>query len=276
MSICAPICSPALSPAALLASSTSPAARAPTPPRQSPAPSFTPAQSIWSPSPELAQYTALLTQANLEIVQHRTDSLRRLQEFTVDGEGTAIDQLRTCGTIKTLPFLRMSKKVRENRLNSEFVAAGRAFNGELLAAKIAAAKRLSEIARDPQVPSPIQRLASAVNVRSSSGMKVEWGEINDREIPEHLMPPGINEAMWMADLFPAAEVVARTIAIPGDVLVASTTEQDQNAKTPLGRAVVHDVAIPGNVFVASPATTQSPAIPPNPINKKNRFKKRGK
>ena len=264
-----------------------------------------PVASTWTPSPELAQYTDLLTQANLEMIEHRADGLRRLQEFTVDGQDTTIDQLRTCGTIKMLPFLRMSKKVRENLLNREFIAAGRAFNRELLAAKITAAKRLGEISRDPQIPSTIQRLASAVNVRSSSGMKVEWGEINDREIPQHLMPPGIDEAMWMANLFPAAELVANATTTAAAATPATPTREPNGE--PKSAPAAPSKPVEANVHATAaeagrpnlPITTAAAKLPQSPAtqtlpttnaikvtgpaiaashsnNKKNRFKKRRK
>ena len=248
------------------------------------------APATWTPSPELARYTALLDEANLEMIGHRADGLRRLHQFTCDGQGTTIEQLRTCGTIKTLPFLRMSKKVRENLLNREFVAAGRAFNRELLAGKIAAARRLGEISRDPKNGSEVQRLAGAVNVRSSTGMKVEWGEINDCEIPEHLMPPSVEEAMWMAGLFPAGEVVARAasgVGLSGEGLKAATETEKQKVETPLGKAVVRGTAILGGGFSdvemvedEKAGTPLGKAVirvaMPCSNNKKNRFKKRRK
>ncbi len=195
---------------ATLTAPNAPLAAPPAAPARTASP--TPASFIPAPtlplSPELAQYTSLLNQANLGVVTARITSLRRLQQFTNPDRGTPVEQLRTCGTIKALPFLRMSKKVRTNPLNAEFVAAGRAANRELLAAKISATNRLSELALDPAIAPEIQCLAAAVNVRSSSGMKVDWGELNDHEIPEHLLPPKQDESDFLSTPYPVAQHIA--------------------------------------------------------------------
>jgi hypothetical protein len=177
-----------------------------------PSPAGSPAAVPWTPSAELLELTGMLTRANLSAVEDRTSGLRRLQELTADGAGTPIDQVRTCGTIKSLPFLRISKKMRLNLLHAEFVAAGREFNRALLAAKIAAGDRLDAIAIDNAVPHEVQRLAAAVSVRASTNMKVEWAELTDREIPEHLMPPPMQELPIASTPAPVAAVAGRAVS----------------------------------------------------------------
>jgi hypothetical protein len=162
------------------------------------------------PSPELLELTGMLTHANLASVEDRTSGLRRLMQLTVDTAVSPIEQVRTCGTIKSLPFLRISKKMRLDLLHAEFVAAGREFNRALLAAKIAVGDRLDAIAIDSAVPHEVQRLAAAVSVRASTNMKVEWAELTDREIPEHLLPPPLHEPPNASTPAPVAEMLATT------------------------------------------------------------------
>ncbi len=177
-------------------------------------PARVPPPVAWAPSAELLELTEMLTRANLVSVGHRTSGLRHLQALTASAAASPIEQLRTCGTIKTLPFLRISKRLRVDRLHTEFVAAGRAFNRELLAAKIAAGDRLEQIAKDTTMPHEVQRLAAAVSVRASTNMKVEWAELTDREIPEHLLPPPLDEIPGGSTPAPVADALSRAANSP--------------------------------------------------------------
>lgn len=146
------------------------------------------AYPAWQPSPELQALTKPLADAQLFIVAARAKGLLGLQLRTGKYRGDAAAQIRNCTHIMRLPFLRISKAVRINRINEPFVNAARAFNRELFKAKEAASFRLGEMANDQNIEPILQERADLANA-SGSLLKIEYGEYNDVEIPEHLLPP---------------------------------------------------------------------------------------
>ena len=146
------------------------------------------AYPAWQPSPELQALTKPLADAQLFMVAARAKGLLGLQLRTSKYRGDAAAQIRNCTHIMRLPFLRISKAVRTNRVNEPFVSAARAFNRELFKAKEAASLRLGEMANDPNIEPKLQERADLANA-SGSLLKIEYGEYNDVEIPEHLLPP---------------------------------------------------------------------------------------
>ena len=173
--------------------------------------SFTPAQTPtpkpWSPSPELQALIAPLIQAQLSVVADRTFGLRKLQQFTTDTAALPDDQVRSCAKIKFLTFLRISKKLRTDPLNAEFIEAGRAFNRELLQARSTVGLRLREIALNPEIPSEVRRLAACVHARTAY-LRIEYTELYDGELPAHLLPPKDNGPFWDPAEFDAAHLTA--------------------------------------------------------------------
>jgi len=163
-------------------------------PRTIPAPINTPPKP-WSPCPELQALIAPLIQAQLSVVADRLFGLRHLQRFTIDSAALPEDQVRSCAKIKFLPFLRISKKLRTDPLNAEFIEAGRAFNRELLQARSNPGTRLREIALNPEISPEVRRLAACVHARTAY-LRIEYAEVYEGELPAHLLPPKDADAFW--------------------------------------------------------------------------------
>lgn len=246
---------------------------------------FDRAPQTWTHSPELRQYTDLLVQSNLNLIGHRLDGLRRLYAFTLPDSGLPADQVRTCSTIMLLPFLRISKKLRTNSLNAEFVSAGRNYNRSLVQVKALISSRLSDIAMDDAFDPAIRRLASATKARSSAHQKVEHAELIESELPEHLLPPMLNtEPDWLSQQWEpptanqndsAAPPVQPAPPVPPAVAPAFTTTitntQPETSvlitpptKTPHTNALSTQPQAP-----LPPNTSQAAISPPHPLGGKS-------
>jgi len=147
-----------------------------------------PAPAPWSPSEELKAFTSLLIRGQLTAIADRTRGLIQLLHFTSRLVGAPRAQIHACSTIKNLPFLRMNLAMRSDPLNAEFITAGRKFNRELLDAKADVGNRLHALTNDQTLPSNILEFAARINGRTPI-LKVDHGELNDVEIPAHLLPP---------------------------------------------------------------------------------------
>ena len=176
---------------------------------------YAPPSNGWTHSPELALYTDFLVNANLDLIGHRLDGLKRLYLFTRPQNSLPEDQVRSCATLLSLPFLRISKKIRTNLINAKFVAAGRSFNRYLACTKSVISKRLSEISEDEAADPTVRRLASAVKARTAAHLKVEHAELIDCELPAHLLPPEVDtEPSWMSNQYTPPSTPQANISAP--------------------------------------------------------------
>ena len=200
--------------------SSSPSASQPAP-ESTLQPQPQPQAANWSPSTELKVFTDMLTNAQLAAIGDRSHALTQLKHFSAKHIGIAGSQIRACNSIKNLPFIRLPLAMRSNPLNADFIAPARGYNRELLQAKTDAGLRLRHLCNDPALPPKIAEYASRVNGRAPL-MKVECGELNDVEIPAHLLPPTNNTKPELTPqiLERAAERVAEKAAAKAEAAAA--------------------------------------------------------
>lgn len=239
-----------------------------------------PSHPTWTHSPELAKYTDFLVNANLDLIGHRLDGLKRLYLFTRPQNSLPEDQVRTCATILSLPFLRISKKVRTNLINAQFVTAGRSFNRYLACTKSVISQRLSEISEDDTADPTIRRLASAVKARTAAHLKVEHAELIDVELPAHLLPQELDtEPDWMSEQYISPNT-APTASPTGPQPQHQPQHQPQATPVPTvtpestTQAAVPTSDNPDSTAPATPSSTQvlitapaNAAKPPQPRGK---------
>ena len=187
----------------------------------------------WQPSPELQSLTNPLAQAQISVVNHRARSLLNIQLRTDKTRGDAAAQIRNCSHIIRMPFLRMSKALRTNRINAPFIDAGRAFNRELIKAKDAASDRLHILANDQNVSPILQERADLANA-TSQFRKLDYGEYNDVELPEEFLPP---KPMSKAQTEAAADAAAKATEIKAAKFAAFKAHQKVCAEREHAEAV---------------------------------------
>jgi hypothetical protein len=146
------------------------------------------AAPAWTPSPELEVFTHSLNASNIAIVNTRASALTELQLTLASPTVSPLDRIQAGITIQHLPFIRLSKKARADLLIRPFITIARAFNRHLMQAKQHTGEFLAALGRHPTFSGIERRLASAAGARTPL-CKLDFGEFNDVEIPQHLLPP---------------------------------------------------------------------------------------
>jgi hypothetical protein len=146
------------------------------------------ASGKWTMCDELRSLTGLLITSNLVLVEARQEALSTLLRGMEKAAEQPGELVAACASVLGLPFMRMSKKTRLNRLYEPFVKRARELNCAVLKAKVAAARKLGEMCRSETLSGAVVRLAAATLSRVKVAV-LDFGELNDREIPARMLPP---------------------------------------------------------------------------------------
>ncbi len=146
------------------------------------------ASGKWTMCDELRSLTGLLITSNLVLVEARQEALSALLRGMEKASEQPGELVAACASVLGLPFMRMSKKTRMNRLYEPFVKRARELNCDVLKAKVAAARKLGDMCRSETLSGAVVRLAAATLSRVKVAV-LDFAELNDREIPARMLPP---------------------------------------------------------------------------------------
>jgi hypothetical protein len=193
----------------------------------------------WTMCSELTALTGLLITSNLVLVEARQRALRALLRGVERAAEQPGELVGACASVLGLPFVRMSKKTRQNRLYEPFITMARALNRDLLRAKVEAARKLGDICGSETLSQGVVRLAAATLSRVKLAV-LDFGELNDREIPARMLPPKKEEEVDVDN----GKDDEEDLALDGAGGTA-LSERQLTAMTTLGAEVMEGVELEG-------------------------------